>query len=218
MLYNAESGENGRLFQDSDLFVLPCIITQEGDRDGLPNVLMEAQAAGLPIVATNVSAVSELIHSPDHGLLVPEKDSEALVRAIIRLAQDNQLRTNIVGKARVRLEQKFSDEENLKQLHQLLLQSQANRKKILFALEATSGGALKHLLYLATHLDKSLFDVTVILSTNRSAESADAIKRLTDQGIKVKGMTMSRSLNLFRDLQVLWRTFLLLPPFWPHRQ
>ena len=79
-------------YQDADLFVLPSRIAKSGDRDGLPNVLMEAQALGVACIATPVSAIPELIRDGETGLLVPPRDPAALAAAIETLARDKKRR------------------------------------------------------------------------------------------------------------------------------
>ncbi|RMF35858.1 MAG: colanic acid biosynthesis glycosyltransferase WcaL, partial [Chloroflexi bacterium] len=59
------------LYRQSDLFVLPCVVAHDGDRDGMPQVLVEAMAAGLPVVSTPVTGIPELIADGERGLLVP---------------------------------------------------------------------------------------------------------------------------------------------------
>jgi glycosyltransferase involved in cell wall biosynthesis len=79
----------------ADLFVLPSRITASGDRDGLPNVLMEAQAMGVPVLSTAVSAIPELVAHGKTGWLVPEQDPAALAEAIKTLANDSSLRRRL---------------------------------------------------------------------------------------------------------------------------
>lgn len=78
-------------YQNSDLFVLLSRVTEDGDRDGLPNVIVEAQSQGLPVVATNVSAIPELIRDGVNGWLVeseqPQEAAEALKAAITQPEQ-----------------------------------------------------------------------------------------------------------------------------------
>jgi glycosyltransferase involved in cell wall biosynthesis len=69
-----------------DVFVLPCRIASDGDRDGLPNVLMEAGSQGLTLVSTPVSGVTELIEDGVTGCIVPPDDSGALSATLARLA------------------------------------------------------------------------------------------------------------------------------------
>jgi glycosyltransferase involved in cell wall biosynthesis len=90
----------------SDLFVLASRIADDGDRDGLPNVLMEAQSQGLACVATAVSAIPELIRDGETGVLVPPDDVPALARALERLIREPALRQRLgtAGEARVRAE------------------------------------------------------------------------------------------------------------------
>src|SRR5215469_4950898 len=75
------------LYREADLFVLSPQILADGDRDGIPNVLMEAMSVGLPVVATNVSGIPELIEHDRSGLLVPPCDEVALADALERLLE-----------------------------------------------------------------------------------------------------------------------------------
>ena len=91
-------------YRESDLFVLASRIAKDGDRDGLPNVLMEAQSQGIACVATAVSAIPELIRDGETGLLVPPEAPAALAAALARLMTDPSLRDRLgaAGQARVR--------------------------------------------------------------------------------------------------------------------
>ena len=82
-------------YRSADIFVLASRIAADGDRDGLPNVLMEAQSQGLPCVATRVSAIPELIEHGATGLLGPERDPVALAANIERLLLDPDLRETL---------------------------------------------------------------------------------------------------------------------------
>ena len=84
--------------RQAELFVLPSRIAASGDRDGLPNVLMEAQSQALPVVATRLSAIPELVLDGETGLLVPPDDTDALADALRRLIGDPRLR-NALGRA-----------------------------------------------------------------------------------------------------------------------
>ncbi|MCR9219524.1 MAG: glycosyltransferase [Alphaproteobacteria bacterium] len=90
----------------ADLFVLASKIAADGDRDGLPNVLMEAQSQGLPVLATAVSAIPELIRDGETGRLVPPEDPAALAEALAGLIADPDARARLgaAGAARVRTE------------------------------------------------------------------------------------------------------------------
>jgi glycosyltransferase involved in cell wall biosynthesis len=75
-------------YHKADLFVLPCRIGDDGDRDGLPNVLVEAASQGLALLSTPVSGVPEFIVDGETGALTPPDDASALALAIETLARD----------------------------------------------------------------------------------------------------------------------------------
>jgi len=85
-------------YRASDLFVLAAQIAADGDRDGLPNVLMEAQSQRLACIATNISGIPELIRDGETGLLVPPEDASALSAAIASLI-DNPARRQALAEA-----------------------------------------------------------------------------------------------------------------------
>ncbi|MBV9553477.1 MAG: glycosyltransferase [Alphaproteobacteria bacterium] len=91
-------------YREADLFVLAARIAADGDRDGLPNVLVEAQSQRLACVATRLSAIPELIADGDSGRLVAPGDPAALAAAIARLIRDPGMRARFAaaGEARVR--------------------------------------------------------------------------------------------------------------------
>lgn len=80
-----------RAYLAADAFCLPCRVLDDGDRDGIPNVLVEAMACGLPIVSTAVSGIPELVRDGENGLLVPPDDPEALAAALLRVHGDREL-------------------------------------------------------------------------------------------------------------------------------
>src|SRR5262249_20949455 len=87
----------------ADVFALSPVVTGGGDRDGGPNVLIEAMACGVPVVATAISGIPELIEDGVTGLLVPPDDPAALAGAIERLLGDPALRRRLgeAGQRRV---------------------------------------------------------------------------------------------------------------------
>ncbi|MEE7490078.1 glycosyltransferase family 4 protein [Methylobacterium oryzae CBMB20] len=94
----------------ADLFVLPTKPAPGGDRDGLPNVLMEAASQALPILATAFAGTPEFITDGVHGVLVPPGESAALAAALTRLAGDPSCRQRLGAAALARLVQDFSEE------------------------------------------------------------------------------------------------------------
>jgi glycosyltransferase involved in cell wall biosynthesis len=75
-------------YRRASAFCLPCRVADSGDRDGIPNVMVEAMACGLPVVGTDVSGLPELVVSGENGLLVPPEDPEAVAEALARLYLD----------------------------------------------------------------------------------------------------------------------------------
>jgi len=84
-----------RELSEASVFVLPCVIAEDGDRDAMPVVLKEAMAAETACVSTTVSAVPELITDGEDGLLVPPREHEPLAEAIEALLHDDDLRKRL---------------------------------------------------------------------------------------------------------------------------
>jgi len=110
-------------YQGADLFALPCLVTDDGDRDGIPNVLVEAMAMRIPVVSTAISGIGELVDHMEDGLLVPEKETEALAAAIEMLLDDPQLRDRLGANARRKVMDRFSLDRSTAKVHDLLLEA-----------------------------------------------------------------------------------------------
>ena len=98
------------------IFVLPCRTATDRDRDGIPVVLMEAMAAGRPVIAGDLPTIRELVDDGTSGLLAPPDDVAALARHIARLAADPVLRESLGAAARTYVAAEFSDVINLDRL------------------------------------------------------------------------------------------------------
>jgi len=96
------------LYQRAEIFALPCQVAQDGDRDGIPNVLMEAMACRLPVVTTAVSGIPELVQHDHNGLLVPQQDPEALALALAHLLDNPAVRQRLGQAGRHTIEEHFS--------------------------------------------------------------------------------------------------------------
>jgi glycosyltransferase involved in cell wall biosynthesis len=103
-------------YHQHDIFVLACTVAPDGDRDGIPVVLMEAGKEGLPLISTAISGIPELVRHEETGLLVPPDDAIALAGAIARLAADPGLRARLGQNARDLVETDFSIESSSLQL------------------------------------------------------------------------------------------------------
>lgn len=101
-----------RLLLDSDIFVMPCVIAPSGDRDGIPTVIMEALLRRVPVVATDVSGIPELIQNDITGLLVAQRDPAALAAAIRRLAADRDFAIALAERGRAVVLDRFDPERN----------------------------------------------------------------------------------------------------------
>lgn len=95
-------------YRAADLFVLPSRIAEDGDRDGLPNVLMEAAAFGLCPVATPISGIPELVEDGRTGRLIPPNDPAALAEALAALIADPGARQSLGAAAERRVRADFS--------------------------------------------------------------------------------------------------------------
>ena len=103
-------------YRRAHVFLLGCRIAPNGDRDGIPNVLMEAMAMGVPVVATRVSAIPELVQHRKTGLLVPPEDPEAMTQAVLELSGDPELKKRIVTRARERVLRDFDNQVLIRRL------------------------------------------------------------------------------------------------------
>lgn len=115
-------------YQDAAIFAAPCQVAADGDRDGIPNVMLEAMAMQLPVIATPVSGIPEVLVDGVNGLLVAEEETHALATALQRLLQEPALRQRLGTAARQVVLQQFSNDHNLLLLRDLLLNAgPANR-------------------------------------------------------------------------------------------
>ncbi len=102
--------------REASVFILPCVVASNGDRDAMPVVLKEAMAAEVACISTAVSAVPELITHKKDGLLVPQKDSEALADAIEDLLSNDKLREDLARNGKETVEKKFDISESVDKL------------------------------------------------------------------------------------------------------
>ena len=97
--------------REASVFVLPCVVAADGNRDGIPVAMMEAMAAGAPVVSTRVSGIPELVADGDEGVLVGERDVSGLADALARLLGDAALRERLAVAARRKIEREFDARE-----------------------------------------------------------------------------------------------------------
>lgn len=106
-------------YQAATMLVAPSLITTRGDRDGIPNVILEAMAMALPVVAANVSGIPEAVDE-ETGILFEEKNPRALAEAIARLLLDPILATQLGQAGRRKVRAKFDLNTNVRALKELL--------------------------------------------------------------------------------------------------
>lgn len=95
------------VLQKATLFVLTPVVTDDGDRDGIPNVLAEAMAVGLPVISTATGGITELIHHNQNGLLYPPHDIEGIAAGLVELLGDASKREQFGCAARERVIDQF---------------------------------------------------------------------------------------------------------------
>ena len=104
------------LYRQADIFALACRIARDGDRDGLPNVLVEACSQKLVCVSTNVSGVPELLTDEADGLLVEPDNPQAMAHALTRVIRDPALRARLGLAAEHRVRSHFDHQASIRQL------------------------------------------------------------------------------------------------------
>ena len=120
--------ELAREYREANVFVLPAIVDHKGDTEGLGVVLIEAMESGLPVVASNVGGIPDVVVDNVSGLLVPEKDPKALAEAIKRLAENPQLTAQLLQGARNRIAEHFTWDNITRRQLEIYEQLVSNRK------------------------------------------------------------------------------------------
>jgi len=148
-----------KALQSSHCLICPSIITRKGKREGLPIVIMEAAACGLPIIATNHAAIPEILKN-DRGILVKEKSVRDLAKAMIKVFQNYQnLRKNYGKRARQLIIQEYNIEKLVKHLLNIINLAELIKKQEL---------ALKNFSqYIQKYLSNEIFSILLTGSVAR---------------------------------------------------
>jgi len=112
--------------QSGAVFAAPCIVGRDGNRDGLPTVLLEAMALGTPCISTDVTGIPEIIRHGETGLTVPQGDAPGLATSLERLLADAALRVGLATAARRLIETEFDTTRNTETLRQLFVCTRAS--------------------------------------------------------------------------------------------
>lgn len=106
-------------YEQATVLACPSVFHLTGDRDSLPNVILEAMAAGVPVVASNISAIPEAIEHERTGLLVPDTDPAGLARALQRILSDAALGRRLAAAAREKVVAQFDYRRNARRIYEL---------------------------------------------------------------------------------------------------
>jgi glycosyltransferase involved in cell wall biosynthesis len=101
-------------YGQADVFVLASVVAADGGRDVTPNALIEAMAMRLPVVATRMTAIGEIVEDGVSGLLLPPRHPQALVQALERVADDPAWAASLGAAARRRVEERFDIRRNVR--------------------------------------------------------------------------------------------------------
>jgi colanic acid/amylovoran biosynthesis glycosyltransferase len=108
------------LLDQSDVLLAPSVTAENGDCEGIPVVLMEAMARGLPVISSVHSGIPELVRHDESGLLAPERDVDALAEALARVGREPECSTRLGSNARARVEADFDSARLARELEALL--------------------------------------------------------------------------------------------------
>ncbi len=103
----------------TDIFIMPSVVHATGDRDGIPTVIMESLLHRIPVIATAVAGIPEVIKDGKTGLLVPEKDPHAISKAVRRLVEDRESALEMASRGRALVRRNFDAERNHRKIMEL---------------------------------------------------------------------------------------------------
>ena len=98
------------------VFVLPCVVGDDGDRDGIPNVILEAMAMGRPVVSTRHFGIPEVVEHEVTGLLVRPADATGLADALAQVLEDPAAAARMGERGRAVVVDRFDVEQNVRAL------------------------------------------------------------------------------------------------------
>lgn len=197
-----------KLIGQAKILIVPSVIDADGDRDGIPNVILEAFSVGTPVIASNLAGICEAVIDEKTGLLVEPGDITKLADFIERLLTDKRLIAILTENAREMLADNFNIRKNSLKLAELFEKGRCYDKtkiKIAHIVEGFVGGMSTYLCNVLVSLEDAGFDVTLIYSPGRcDAGSPAKIDRLQEHGVKVRTVPMTRAINPVVDLYCLF--------------
>ncbi|MDD5203941.1 MAG: glycosyltransferase family 4 protein [Desulfobacterales bacterium] len=121
------------LLNRSDILIVPSVVHRCGDRDGIPTVIMEALSARVPVVATNVAGIREVIRDGLTGRLVPPGNPSSLARAVREMTADRSLAIEMAEEGRRLVLRQFDPERNCRALFHLMVETSSSGSAESFA-------------------------------------------------------------------------------------
>jgi len=134
-------------YRSADLFALACEVQKDGDRDGIPNVIVEALAMGVPVISTRISGIPECVDHGANGLLVPQQNPTALADAMAAILNDSALAQQFSRAGRKKVEEYFDARQNIEPICAALQQAIDNEPQPVsrpFKIEQTPSPELTH--------------------------------------------------------------------------
>ena len=111
-------------FSEADVFVAPCVASENGDQDGIPVSIMEAMASGIPVISTNISGIPELVKHGETGLIANQKDGLSIAMAIIEIHKRRLLSGRLIANARKLVRNNHSVEESALKMCEVIFNPQ----------------------------------------------------------------------------------------------
>jgi colanic acid/amylovoran biosynthesis glycosyltransferase len=112
-------------YAEADLFVLPCVVGEDGNQDGLPVSIVEALASGLPVVTTAVAGIPEAVEDGVNGRIVPQHAPEKLAGVILGLMEDREALARLAAAARPSVMAKFDKRQTAARLRELFTKARS---------------------------------------------------------------------------------------------
>ena len=194
-----------QLYAGAYAFVLPCVVADNGDRDGIPNVILEAMAMGLPVVSTDLSGIPEAVRDQQTGLLVPSRDPNRLAQGLAHLLQHPEVARTFGERGRQWVATQFDERAHMERLVTVMreLLDSSPAVKILYVIWSLAvGGAERVVSLLARHLDPSSYR-PMVACLNDAGQLAGPLE---EAGVPVVAMHKQG----LADVRVLWRLIRLI--------
>jgi glycosyltransferase involved in cell wall biosynthesis len=115
-----------RKMKQAAVFVLPAIVAEDGNRDALPTVLLEAMAVGLPVISTELVGIPEILDNGKCGILVAQRDPTALADSIEKLMDNQKLKDRFTQAGIRKVKKDFNVKKNVRELHNRMINSVYN--------------------------------------------------------------------------------------------